>query len=176
MLAEQNRLLEELYREYFPKLLLYADSALQDKDRAQDVVQDTFHEAIRHIDTLAVHKNPGGWLMETVKNKIKDSERARCRYIRRFLSLNTDIVENTVPSGDLALDEQVGQDSANLLQSIEDILTPEEIRLLKRLAFDKAGHLQAAKELGITVYASQKRFQRVKEKLYKLFPDRKKKK
>lgn len=173
MLTEENQLIEDLYREYFPKLMLYATSVLQDTYRAQDVVQDTFHEAIRHADTLAVHTNPGGWLMNTLKNKIKDSERARRRYIRRFLSLNTDVSEDAIPSSDL-LDDQLEESDTVLRQMIEDALTPEENRLLKRLAFDKASHLQVAKEFGITVYASEKRFQRIREKLYKIFPERKK--
>lgn len=173
MLYEENQFLEALYRDYFPKLLLYAKTVLQDTDRAQDVVQDTFHEAIRHIDTLTNHKNPGGWLMETLKNKIRDSERARRRFISRFISLDSDIVENIIPSNQ-SLDDQLEQDDTWVRQTIEDALTPEENKLLKRLAFDKASHLEVAKEFDITVYASEKRFQRIKEKLYKLFPERRK--
>lgn len=110
--------------------------------------------------------------METLKNKIRDSERARRRYMRRFLSLNTDIAEEAIPSSE-ALDGHLEQDETLVLQLVEEALTPEENKLLKRLVFDKAGHLQVAKEFGITVYASEKRLERVRQKLYKVFPERK---
>ena len=59
---------------------------------------------------------------------------------------------------------------------IENVLTPEELHLLKRLVFDRASHLEVAQELGISVYASQKRLERVRAKLYVAFPERKKRK
>lgn len=77
MLPEQDDFIEGLHRKYFKKLTLYAVSALEDSDRAQDVVQDAFHEAVLQIDTLMTHENPGGWLMQTVKYKVRNSERSR---------------------------------------------------------------------------------------------------
>ena len=156
-------------------LQMFPACSINDTYRAQDVVQDTFHEAIRHYDTIATSENPGGWLMKTLKNKIRDSERSRRRYMRRFLSLNTDVVEEAIPSSEL-LDGHLGRDETLVLQLVEETLTPEENKLLKRLVFDKAGHLQVAKEFGITVYASEKRLERVRQKLYKVFPERKQRK
>jgi len=40
--------------------------------------------------------------------------------------------------------------------------------------FDRASHLEVAQEFGISVYASQKRLERIREKLYTVFPERKK--
>ena len=79
MVPTERELVEQLYRQYFEKLFLYADAQLNDPERARDVVQDTFHEAIRHADTLSTHVNPGGWLMRTLQNKLRESERARRR-------------------------------------------------------------------------------------------------
>ena len=39
---------------------------LRDQEQAKDIVQDTFHEALRRIDVVAKHENPGGWLMNVV--------------------------------------------------------------------------------------------------------------
>ena len=69
MLPEQDIFLETLHRTYFNKLTPYAESALRDTARAQDVVQDAFHDALLHIDRLMVRENPGGWLMKTVKKQ-----------------------------------------------------------------------------------------------------------
>ena len=110
-----------------------------------------------------------------MKNKVRDSERAHRRYIRRFLSLDTEISAELVPANGLAveLDES---DNVVLMEKIEQLLTPDEYRLLKRLILDKASHLETAQEFGITVYASQKRLERIREKLYKEYPERKRRK
>ena len=63
MLPEQDAFIEKLYHEFFTQLWIYAKAALGDPEQAQEVVQDTFHEAVRHIDLLVVHDNPKGWLM-----------------------------------------------------------------------------------------------------------------
>ena len=69
---EQTQWLEHLYRDYYGKLTIYAAATLRSQSRAQDIVQDTFHEALRHVDTLMEHPNPGGWLMVTLKNKLRE--------------------------------------------------------------------------------------------------------
>ena len=84
MSPEQDSFFEGLYYQYFKRLMVYANTALGDPERAQDVVQDTFHEALRRIDVVSVHENPGGWLMQTLKYKIRESERDRQRQLRRF--------------------------------------------------------------------------------------------
>ena len=166
MLPEQDMFIENLHRKCFKKLTIYAASKLRDSDRAQDVVQDAFHEALVHIDDIMTHENPGGWLMKTVKNKILESERAHRRYIHRFLSLDSDISQELAPPGELVIE----------LDEPDDILAPEEYQLLKRLILDKASHLEVARELGITVYASQKRLERIRDKLRREFPEWEKKK
>ena len=56
------------------------------------------------------------------------------------------------------------------------MLTPEEFRFLKRLVIDKAGHRAVAGEFGITLWASQKRLERIRAKLNEIFPEWRKKK
>jgi RNA polymerase sigma factor (sigma-70 family) len=175
VLPEQDIFIERLHRKYFRKLTLYAISALRDPTKAQDVVQDAFHDALLHINDLMAHENPDGWLMETVKNKVWDSERAHRRYIRRFLSLDSDISEELLPSNGLMVELYESNDVIPM-EKIEQTLTAEEYQLLKRLVLDKASHLEVAQEIGITVYTSQKRLERIRDKLGKTFPERRKKK
>ena len=77
MMPDKNELVERLYRLHFKKLFIYANAVLRDPEQAKDVVQDTFHEALRRIDVFAKHENPGGWLMNTLKNKLKENDRTR---------------------------------------------------------------------------------------------------
>ena len=175
MRPEEDAFLEELYRELFPKLWRYALTALRDPERAREVVQDTFHEAVLKVDQLMTHENPGGWLMLTCKNKIREYMRFRRRYLYRFLSLDTDYASVSWQS-DRPDQETDEMDGPPIIDRIKARLAEEEFLLLKRFALDGASHLEIAKELNITVYASQKRLERIRKKLYEEFPDRKKKK
>ena len=53
MMPDKNELVERLYRLHFKKLFIYANAVLRDPEQAKDVVQDTFHEALRRIDVFA---------------------------------------------------------------------------------------------------------------------------
>ena len=175
MMPDEKELIEHLYHLYFKKLYIYANAMLRDSELAKDVVQDTFHEALRRIDVVARHENPGGWLMNVVKNKIKEYERNRCRDRCHLLSINAILAdENTLPEDLVLLQSEPQGESA--LEIIERILTPDELRLLERLVFDRASHLEVAQEFGISVYASQKRLERIRKKLYTVFPERKRRK
>lgn len=175
MMPDEKELVERLYRLYFKKLFIYANAVLRDQELAKDVVQDTFHEALRHIDVLAKHENPGGWLMNVVKNKLKEYERSRYRDLRRLLSLDADFPDKSNLPEELVSGEPEPQ-GESVLEIIERVLTPEELQLLKRLVFERASHQQVAQEFGISVYASQKRLERIRGKLYTIFPERKRRK
>ena len=175
VLPEQTKFLEGLYREYFNKLFLYAVSELEDKVKAQDIVQDTFYAAILHIDNLMTHENPGGWLMQTVKNKVKESRRKQRCYIRRFLSLDSDVSMELIPSID-SNPELSELDYTSTMEKIRTTLTDDELYFLKRYICDHASHMEIANELGISVWASQKRLERIRKRLFNVFPERKKKK
>lgn len=95
MISRQDDLIERLYKEYFEKLLHYAEKVLLDHDRAQDVVQDTFCEALKQKEILANQPNPGGWLIKTVKFKLRESERERLQLLRHFCPLDDISVPDT---------------------------------------------------------------------------------
>lgn len=175
MLPGQNEFLEQLYFAHYKKLLLYALSVRQDENLASELVQDSFHEAVIHIDILMSHENPGGWLMQTLKYKMKENDRARQRDAKYLLSLDSQL---PVEPGaeDQRLENTLEEEKPSPLHLIRETLTPEEYQHLKRLVLDRATHAEVAEELNITVYASQKRLQRIREKLYTVFPERKRKK
>ena len=170
VISAEKEIIEQLYRLHYKKLFIYARAILKNPDQAEDVVQDTFHEAMRHAHELSTHENPGGWLMNTLKNKIRESERARLRFINHCLSLDTDISDDsTCPDKLIVEDSYPGETASSILKKVEETLTPDEFYLLKRLVFDRIGHLKLAQELGITVYASEKRLERIRNKLQPIF-------
>lgn len=161
MLPDQDDFLERLYWAHFKGLRVYALKMLKSEDLAEEVVQDTFHEAVRHIDTLMTHPNPGGWLWVTARNKVKHAERSWNQWVLRFVSL-----EATVPRRETAtIEDCLSGQAAPLLKKIRTILTEEEWALLRRVTMEKTPYKVAAEELGITIWACQKRVQRIREKL-----------
>lgn len=52
MMPDEKVLVERLYRLYFKRLFIYANAVLRDQEQAKDIVQDTFHEALRRIDVI----------------------------------------------------------------------------------------------------------------------------
>lgn len=168
MLPEQDTLIEKLYHEFFTQLWIYAKAALDDPERAQEVVQDTFHEAVRHIDIIMVHDNPKGWLMDTLKKKIMHARRSMNRNILHFISLDSGI-EFSDPV--LASEDPVPSNVHDTLKEIRTVLSDEEWNLLRKIALEKRPYKNVAEELGITVWTCQKRVERIRKKLKQYFAD-----
>ena len=175
MLPEQDKLIEELHHKYFRQLTLYAVAVLNNEMLAQDVVQDTFKKAVDEIDKLMHHPNQRGWLFAVMKNKLKDAQRTQARYMSRFFELDSMPAEVGAVSG-RPVEEAVLADGSLAMDKIRQTLRDEDFRLLCRLALDEVGYLEAAKEFGLSVYAVRKRMERIRKKLYEVFPGRKKKK
>ncbi len=76
----------------------------------------------------------------------------------------------------LAVEDRPFGSINELLDAIRALLPPEDYRLLCRITLEGATHLEVAKELGISVWSSQKRLQRIRKKLCKqLLPNKSKK-
>jgi RNA polymerase sigma-70 factor (ECF subfamily) len=73
--------LSELYEEYEKMLHRYALSLTRDKDRADDLVQETFIRAMGHLQLLGILNRPQrrAWLYRTLKNLFLDELNARQR-------------------------------------------------------------------------------------------------
>ena len=56
-------------------------------------------------------------------------------------------------------------------EKIRTVLTKEELALVRLVALEDQSYLTAAKQLGVTVSACQKRMQRIRKKLRKRFPE-----
>lgn len=154
--------LEELYRTHFENLRIYAACTLNSADLSEELVQDTFHEASRHLEELAKHPNPGGWLRVTLKNKIAHFRRDRNRYIMRFVSLDTgNVYGDQIPS----VEDCLPQQTESILRTVREVLTEEEWSLLRKISLEEQPYKTVAEELGTTVWACQKRVQRIREKL-----------
>ena len=87
----------ELFQQYYKKLMVFVSKNPMFYTMAEDIVQDTFFEAVRNCEKLMKHENPGGWLMETAKFKMRNLRRkmnARSFYETGEVELELESLEN----------------------------------------------------------------------------------
>ena len=152
--TEQRELIEQLFLEMYDKLLMYARYALPESSLAEEAVQETFQIACQKPESLQESPNPKGWLVNTLKNTIRNIKHNRAnaeRILAQYLH---------VPD-----DRTYSEDELNLSVLYEDIVDTEEFKMLKEFAIDGRSHLEMATARGITINACKKRLQRAKEKL-----------
>ena len=172
MTVEQEEFFEELYSKYFNKIRLYAKSVIPNEERAHEVAQDTFHEAVRKIEEVIHHPNPPAWLYTAARNKARDCKRKYLRDLKRCIELNREM-EEAIASPEASMDERlICGESPGVMERTQRALTPEEFRFLKQLTLEGRGHAEVAEELGITLWTSYKRLQRIREKLKGYFWER----
>ena len=174
MSPEESKFIEDLYNQYSESLWRYALVCLKDPKRADELVSDVFHVASEKPEQVMTYKSAFGWLIGTLKKKIKKSQETRQRYACRFLSLDEETLDGLLPSEVRPTEDQAELEltsGAGALANIQAALSPEEFYILKRITLNKATHKAVAQELGITVWDSQKRLERIRKKLRRIFPD-----
>lgn len=144
--------MEQLYREMFPKLYMYALRIMSKPSLAEEAVQNTFCIACSKEDSLFSCDNPRGWLMNTLKNVIRNMLRDRAKLA---ISVFDIMEENNISS----------TDEVNVDILYEDISKSEDFQLLKWVALDKYSIREISDNLGISIEACKKRIQRAKKRL-----------
>ena len=148
--AVSNSFFEKLYKDNYVSLLKYAYRLTYEKNFAEEIVQDTFTEAYKKIDTLQQHENPVGWLYITLKNVTK-------AYLREVKVINRCI---PLQESDYVVEDVVDEGS-NLL----DCLTSDEKDLLISFYINGYSISEIASEKKITISACKMRIKRARDKL-----------
>ena len=157
MNAEQNRMIEELYREMFDKMKAYACCSLDNESLAEEAVQETFRIACQKPEQLCESANPRGWLVQTLKYTIRNIQSNResaKRIMERYLMTQID-------------DFTFSEDRIDFHILYDNVADTEEFKLLAEMAIEGRSHLEMANSRGISVSACKKRVQRAKETLRK---------
>lgn len=176
MLPEEQEFLEKLYLENFSWVFRYIAGLLKGKsisseqvsDLAKELAQDTFHTASQKVRAVMAHPKPAAWLTVAAKHKFQEYSRQSDAESRWFLPSN-DFLENfpDPQNNPSAVLDDMGY--ADTMERIRKILSEDDFRLFHMVILNRASHKDASKELGITVWASQKRLERIRDKLQKLF-------
>ena len=175
MFPEQDEFIVEMYRDLYSSLFKFALKYLKNEELTKEIVHDVFLEAMEQCDNLMEHPKPEGWMMRTLQYKMANYSRKTAKMKRQTLSMNGETVIEII-STEVTEDKVVQIDGLREAQEkIEKSLSDEEKFLIRRFAFEGASHAEIARELRITEWTSQKRLERIRDKLYKQFPGHRKK-
>lgn len=165
MTSQQRIIFSEIYINNYPKLLRYANKFCASV--AEELVQDTFHDAWSKFDKLVSHENIGGWLMQTLKNKIRSYNRTKRRETNMIIEYN----DSTAAPDNFVNELIVKNTLSAICRFVNDNFKEDDITLFQRILIENASHAEAAAELGITVWTSQKRLERIRKRIREEFPD-----
>lgn len=157
MTAEQKKIIEKLYQEMYDRLMIYARVNLDSESLAEEAVQETFHIACQKPESVCSSVNPQGWLVNTLKNTIRNMKRNRAT-AKRILEtyLMTQLRECSITEDNIDLNVLYG-----------NVADTEAFKLLAEMAIEGRSHEEMARNRGITVSACKKRVQRARETLQK---------
>ena len=157
MKARYKLEIERLYLQLYPLLFEYARSSLSSDSLAEEAVQETFRIACQKPEAMINSPNPEGWIMNTLKNVLKNTIRNQ-NISRRIL---LDYFASNIN------DITVTNDRVGLEILYEDVADLEEFKMVKAMALEGKSYLEMSQELGISMAACRKRMQRAREILRK---------
>lgn len=89
---EARNFIADLYNDHYQNMMKMVSRDALCASMAEDIVQDTFTEAMDNAEKLLTHENPGGWLMETAKRKMLSARRKLLKHnAREGVELEYDI-------------------------------------------------------------------------------------
>src|ERR1700758_3249998 len=78
---ELNPAIRDELLAHAPRLRRFALSLCDTIDRAEDLVQDTFLQALTHLDSFKAGTNLAAWLVTILRNRFRDQHRRRQREV-----------------------------------------------------------------------------------------------
>ena len=157
MTSKQKKDIEALYLEMFDRLMVYAQVNLDSEALAEEAVQETFRTACQKPESLCGSPNPRGWLVNTLKNTIRNMKRSQAATKQL---IDTYLIAQ-------CREQSVAEDPVDLNVLYGKAADTEEFKLLVEMAIEGRSHEEMARARGITVAACRKRVQRAKEILQK---------
>lgn len=151
--------IESLYRKEALLLFRYSKVLFDNPSIAEETVQETFIIACLNYKKLIASPNPEGWIMNTHKNVCRNFKKTTNRYLNQMISLDGIPLSSQYT-------EDVYDDDA-----LASFVTTEDFIILKKIILDGYSHKDLAEELGISIDACKKRFQRAKQRFKKNFND-----
>lgn len=141
---------DNIFKEYYEKILNFCYVKIGDKQLAEDCTQEVFLAFSKKMHSLRLDTNISAWLYGAAKNEIKRCLRKNKR--------------NNVPIDDLAAIPQEINENSGML---EEILTTEEYLVLEEYYLNGEDISKLADDKNLSVKAMYQRIHRIKQKIIK---------
>lgn len=161
---EQQQFLDEQYHKLHKDLLIYANSAVGNKETAEDLVQKAFLAACEEkaIKSFMSSDSPKGWMIKTLKNQIRNYTRSKRRKPDPASYDDDSILF------DSAL---MGKNEEYIKLMYSDLLKEGDWEIIQLVSQYGYTAKEVAEELGISLSACNRRISRAKERLRKVLDD-----
>lgn len=141
---------DNIFREYYEKILNFCYVKIGDKQLAEDCTQEVFLALSKKMHSLRLDTNINAWLYGIARNEIKKCHR---KNKQDFVSLD-----------DLA---EIPQKSNENSGTLEEILTAEEYHVLEEYYLNGEDVSKLAADKNLSVKAMYQRIHRIKQKIIK---------
>ena len=144
-----------LYNQYSKAMYNLAHRILNNREDAEDILQESFVECFRSIDSFRFESTFGAWLKKITINKC----------INFIKKKKIDLVfPETLPPTICEEEDEVSYDTGKIIKGIE--LLPDGYRIILTLyLFEGYDHAEISQILGISESTSKSQYSRAKEKL-----------
>jgi RNA polymerase sigma factor (sigma-70 family) len=147
-----------LYDQYSKAMYSLAYRILNNREDAEDMLQETFVECFRNIGSFRFESTFGAWLKKILVNKCINQIRKRKVDLLLCESLPETICET---------EEEVTYDTGKIIKGVE--MLPDGYRIILTLyLFEGYDHTEISQILGISESTSKSQYSRAKEKLRNL--------
>jgi len=144
-----------LYNQYSKAMYNLAYRILNNREDAEDILQESFVECFRNIDSFRFESTFGAWLKKIIVNKC-------INYIKKK-KIDLTLCE-TLPPTIYDVEEEVIYETEKIFKSIE--MLPDGYRVILTLyLLEGYDHTEISQILGISESTSKSQYSRAKEKL-----------
>jgi RNA polymerase sigma-70 factor (ECF subfamily) len=148
---------EQLFKENYRRLCLYAMQILKDKDTAEEIVQDTFVKLWEKHEDIQFKSSPVVYLQKAIKNNALSHLRYRNK--KRVVDIDETHID-IKSSNDADSEANITEINRLIDQTLNEF--PEKWQKIFRLIrFDGLKYKEAAKELSISVKTVEKAMGRI---------------
>lgn len=148
----------QLYEQYSKAMYNLAHRILNNREDAEDVLQESFTECFRNLDSFRFESTFGAWLKKITIN--------RCINHVKKKKIDLTLCE-TLPQVAYEEDEETVYETGKIFKTIE--MLPDGYRIILTLyLLEGYDHTEISQILGITESTSKSQYSRAKEKLRNL--------
>lgn len=153
-----NKAQFRLYKQYSKAMYNLAYRILNNREDAEDILQESFVECFRNIGSFRFESTFGAWLKKITVNKCINQIKKKRIDLTSFETLPETIYEE---------DEEVNYDTGKIFKCIE--MLPDGYRIILTLyLLEGYDHSEISQILAISESTSKSQYSRAKEKLRNL--------